>query len=52
MLNHRIQKFTNDGQYLSKFGEFGSGPGFFNMPKNVFMTASDILYITDYKNNK
>ena len=33
--NHRIQKFTSDGQFVAKWGSYGSGDGQFNYPRGI-----------------
>ncbi len=49
--NHRVQKFTPDGQFLSKFGRLGSGPGMFNKPSDLAI-YNDKIYVTDAGNNR
>jgi streptogramin lyase len=38
--NRRVQKFTSNGTFVSKFGSFGSGDGQFN---NIYDVATDDL---------
>lgn len=56
--NHRIQRFTPDGQLLNAFGSFGdlnSGeapPGTFNEPWGVAVGPDGSVYVTDTWNHR
>ncbi len=50
--NHRVQKFTKDGQFLSKFGSYGSGPGQLNMPWGICVDENNNSYVADWKNDR
>lgn len=52
--NHRLQKFTPDGQFLTSFGSYGEKgePGLFNDPSDVAFDQQGDLYVTDSKNNR
>jgi hypothetical protein len=50
--NHRIQKFTSDGTFLTKWGTQGSGDGQFNLPFGVAVDASGNVYVAEYGNNR
>ena len=50
--NHRIQKFAPDGTFLTSFGERGSGPGQFEYPIAVDVTADGMVFVVDYANNR
>ena len=50
--NHRIQKLTTGGQFLQKFGQFGSGQGQFNKPYSVIVNQRDMLIVADYLNHR
>ncbi|MFH2120776.1 MAG: 6-bladed beta-propeller [Pseudomonadota bacterium] len=50
--NHRIQKFTPDGQFVAKFGNFGSGNGLFINPYDIALDSSGFVYIADTKNHR
>jgi len=45
--NHRIQKFTSNGTFLTKWGSRGSGDGQFYCPKDVAVDRSDNVYVAD-----
>jgi DNA-binding beta-propeller fold protein YncE len=50
--NHRIQKFSSTGTYISQWGSFGSGDGQFNSPAGVAIdVAGDCVYVADYAAN-
>jgi len=50
-LNHRIQKFTLDGTFVSIVGSLGSGNDNFNYPANI-RCYNNKLYIADRFNNR
>ena len=50
--NHRIQKFTNDGEFITKWGTEGSGDGEFSSHAHgVTKDSFDNFYITDRFNH-
>ena len=49
--NHRVQKFTVDGQYLLQFGSKGSGNGNLYLPKGLTLYNGKV-YISDSKNSR
>lgn len=51
-LNHRVQKFTHDGQFLLEWGGQGSAPGQFLAPTGVAVDNDGNVYITDTDNNR
>ena len=50
--NHRIQKFTSDGVFLTKWGSYGSGDGQFNYPEGIAVDGSGNVYVADSGNNR
>ena len=50
--NHRIQKFSPDGVFLTAFGKEGSGHGHFNYPIAMAVTNDGIVFVADYGNNR
>ena len=50
--NHRIQKFSHDGTFLSAFGQFGDGPGQFRYPIGVAVAGNGDVFVTDFQNNR
>ena len=51
--NHRIQKFTNDGQFLASVGTKGTGPLQFKDPMDVaFNTHNKKVYVVDSWNHR
>ncbi len=51
--NHRVQKFTRSGEYISGFGEFGTDDGCFNYPWGVAVDPTDgTIYVTDWRNDR
>ena len=51
--NHRIQKFTSDGQFLQAVGVEGEGPLQFNCPIGIaFSTMNNKIYVADQLNDR
>jgi hypothetical protein len=50
--NHRIQKFTSDGQYIATIGNKGQGPGEFVYPLSLDIDSKGYLYISDPGNQR
>ena len=50
--NHRIEKFTATGTFLSQWGTQGSGAGKFSFPQCVAVDHSFNVYVTDTGNNR
>jgi sugar lactone lactonase YvrE len=48
--NHRIKKFTSDGQMVTSWGGEGSGGGEFNSPKGIAIDSSGYVYVVDALN--
>ena len=48
--NHRVQKFSESGEYLTQFGSHGTGNGQFDTPVDIAITASGDLWVTDAYN--
>jgi DNA-binding beta-propeller fold protein YncE len=49
--NHRIQKFTVNGEFLTKWGTYGTGNGQFDYPWDVAVDASGNVYVVDNQYN-
>jgi DNA-binding beta-propeller fold protein YncE len=50
--NHRVMKFSPEGDFLMSFGEFGSAPGQFNVPHAIATDSRGRLFIADRDNNR
>ncbi|MDP6536598.1 MAG: peptidyl-alpha-hydroxyglycine alpha-amidating lyase family protein [Gammaproteobacteria bacterium] len=50
--NARIVKFDAQGNYLTEWGEAGSGPGQFNAPHGLAMDSQGRLFVSDRSNNR
>lgn len=46
-LGNRVQRFTSDGDYLSKWGEYGTGNGQFQDATGVAVDSSGNVYVVD-----
>ncbi len=57
-INHRIQKFTRDGTFITKWGKnngdgtSGTENGAFNYPSDIAVDGSGYVYVTDYFNHR
>ena len=49
--NHRIQKFTSAGGYITQWGSYGSGNSQFQNPRGIAIDASGNVYVIDSWNN-
>ena len=50
--NHRVQKFTNDGEFVISWGSYGSDPNQFHSPTGIVADASGSIYVADQINNR
>ena len=48
--DHVVKKFTLQGDYLSKFGSYGSSSGQFNHPQGLVFNSKDLLYVVGRNN--
>jgi sugar lactone lactonase YvrE/phosphodiesterase/alkaline phosphatase D-like protein len=48
----RVQKFNSKGEYLSKFGSFGSGNGQLDYPTGIVIDKEDNVYVADTGNTR
>jgi len=50
--NHRIQKFTSNGQFVTKWGSKGDRDGEFNEPSGIGIDSSGYVYVADNSNHR
>jgi DNA-binding beta-propeller fold protein YncE len=50
--NHRVHKFSPDGELLLSWGASGTGPGEFNFPHNIVCDADGRVYVADRENHR
>lgn len=50
--NFRIQRITNNGVFVMKWGQYGTANGEFNGPVGVAVDATGNVYITDHNNHR
>jgi hypothetical protein len=51
--NNRIQKFTNQGVFVSQWGTLGDGDGEFESPEGVRVDAAGtVIYVADWLNHR
>jgi DNA-binding beta-propeller fold protein YncE len=46
--NHRIQKFTSDGTFITTWGTEGEGDGQFKRPTGITVDGAGNVYVVDY----
>jgi len=51
-LHNRIQKFTPDGGFITKWGKLGAGSGEFLVPSGVAVGPSGNVYVVDQSNHR
>ena len=49
---HYVSVFTTVGDYVTSFGQQGSGDGDFNFPCGVCTDKDGFVYVADYSNNR
>jgi len=50
--NDRIQKFSNTGTFIRKWGSTGTGNGQFNHPQGVAVDSSGNVFVVDGNNDR
>ena len=50
--NHRVQIFTKDGQFISKWGQYGSDEGELNLPWGLALDKDHNVYVADWGNSR
>lgn len=49
--NNRVQVFDANGNFLGKFGSFGTGSGEFDAPEDILVKGADI-WVSDFGNDR
>jgi DNA-binding beta-propeller fold protein YncE len=52
VLNHRIQKFSSSGSFITKWGSQGEGNGQFDYPGGVATDPAGNVYVADMGNHR
>ena len=50
--NHRVQKLTISGQFISKFGTPGSEDGQLNSPRGICLDQDGRVFVSEYSGNR
>ena len=50
--NDRVQKFSNEGSFLTSFGGYGHGDGQFEHPNGIAIDGSGHVYVGDFERRK
>ncbi|BAP54394.1 NHL repeat containing protein [Thioploca ingrica] len=51
-LNHRVQKFNSNGDFITQWGTFGSNQGQFNQPAGIAIGVNNRVYVVDSQNHR
>jgi tripartite motif-containing protein 71 len=51
-LTPNVQKFTNNGTLITKWGVKGTGNGEFNGPEGISVDSHGNVYVTDAENHR
>jgi DNA-binding beta-propeller fold protein YncE len=46
--NDRIQKFDSNGNFITKWGFYGTSDGQFDRPEGIAIDSSGNVYVADY----
>ena len=50
--NHRVQKLTTSGEFLSRFGSNGSGHGQLSTPRGICINPEGKIFVAEYSNHR
>ena len=50
--NHRVQKISTSGKFISKFGTYGSGEGQLSTPRGICLDCDGRVFVSEYDNNR
>ena len=50
--NHRVQVFSKDGRYLTRWGKEGSDKGEFKGPTGLAIDPAGHIYVVDWGNHR
>ena len=50
--NNRIEEFKSNGEFVRKFGEYGTAPGQLNSPMGIGIDPKGNVWVGDYYNNR
>ena len=51
-VQHRVQKFSPDGEFLASIGEYGYGEGQLSVPGAVAVDEEGRIYVPDWTNER
>ena len=50
--NHRVQKMSTSGDFISKFGSNGNGNGELSCPRGICLDPEGKIFVSEYSNNR
>ena len=51
-MNHRVQKFSQSGEFIQSWGRFGDSDGELNMPWGIAVDEIGDVYVADWRNDR
>ena len=51
-MNHRVQRYTKDGEFIDGWGSHGDGEGQFDMPWGITVDELGDVYVADWRNDR
>jgi DNA-binding beta-propeller fold protein YncE len=49
---YRVLEFNSQGEFVRTWGDFGDGPGDFNLPTGIALDPNGGLWVTDTGNHR
>ena len=50
--NHRVQKISTSGKFISKFGSYGSGEGQLSSPRGICLDCDGRVFVSECSNSR
>jgi len=51
-INHRIQRFSSEGVFISQWGSWGTSDGQLRVPYGIAVASDGSVYVSDYPNHR
>jgi sugar lactone lactonase YvrE len=50
--NHRVSRFSRDGEFIACYGRAGRKPGEFNGPRAIAVSQDGLVFVADTDNHR